>query len=461
MRRPGRGVPQRRRAAGGSATPATLRVRSGSGAASFAVRGSVRRRRPAAGGDGHRRRAGRVRLARPRQPHRRAAGARRASATPCCASCNCRRACAPPRRTKRRSASPTCRAPTASTSPCWRWWRCSPAPSWCSRSCRCRWPGGCRSSRCSACWAWPRASGCCWCWPSRPLIGVVGSVLGLALGTALAALALRLLAGDLGGGYFPGVTPSLQFSAAARGGVRRAGRDRRRWPAAGCRPARRSASRRRRRSRAWAAPRHATAASSGSGPLLLLAGLAAGAGAADRRHPAGGLCVGGAAAARRHRLRAGVRGPAAALDARRRATPLRCWRCERARHERSSATIAVAGVVASLALAVALTVMVASFRESVTQWLDTVLPADLYVRSAAGSAAATRSFCRAGADRGACAQLPGVARVEAAARRRRAARPAAPGRGADRARRWPTRRSACRWSASCCARRAASASAST
>ncbi|MEO5697728.1 MAG: ABC transporter permease [Burkholderiaceae bacterium] len=55
---------------------------------------------------------------------------------------------------------------------------------------------------------------------------------------------------------------------------------------------------------------------------------------------------------------------------------------ERARHQRDSATIAVAGVVASLSLAVALTVMVASFRESVTQWLDTVLPADLYVRAA-------------------------------------------------------------------------------
>ena len=36
----------------------------------------------------------------------------------------------------------------------------------------------------------------------------------------------------------------------------------------------------------------------------------------------------------------------------------------------------MAGVVASLALAVALTVMVASFREAVTRWLDQVLPAD-------------------------------------------------------------------------------------
>jgi len=53
----------------------------------------------------------------------------------------------------------------------------------------------------------------------------------------------------------------------------------------------------------------------------------------------------------------------------------------RARHQRETAAVAVSGVVASLSLAVALTVMVASFRESVTQWLDQVLPADLYVRS--------------------------------------------------------------------------------
>src|SRR5690606_25352087 len=47
------------------------------------------------------------------------------------------------------------------------------------------------------------------------LIGAVGSLAGLLLGTGLAALALRLLAGDLGGGYFPGVRPTLHFSAAA------------------------------------------------------------------------------------------------------------------------------------------------------------------------------------------------------------------------------------------------------
>src|SRR6185436_4569454 len=62
---------------------------------------------------------------------------------------------------------------------------------------------------------------------------------------------------------------------------------------------------------------------------------------------------------------------------------------ERARRMRGTAAVAVSGVVASLSLAVALTVMVASFRESVARWLDVVLPADLYVRSAAGGSSSS------------------------------------------------------------------------
>jgi putative ABC transport system permease protein len=49
-----------------------------------------------------------------------------------------------------------------------------------------------------------RANGCAWCWPNRLLLGVAGSLAGMALGTGLAWLALRLLGGDLGGGYFAG-----------------------------------------------------------------------------------------------------------------------------------------------------------------------------------------------------------------------------------------------------------------
>jgi putative ABC transport system permease protein len=89
---------------------------------------------------------------------------------------------------------------------------------------------------------------------------------------------------------------------------------------------------------------------------------------------------------------------------------------ERARHQRHSATVAVAGVVASLALSVALTVMVASFREAVTQWLDTVLPADLYARAASGSGGgggnSSDTVFLSPEFVGAVRALPGVARVE-------------------------------------------------
>ena len=46
-------------------------------------------------------------------------------------------------------------------------------------------------------------------------LGALGSALGIALGTGLAALALRQLGGDLGGGYFPGVSPPLRFGTGA------------------------------------------------------------------------------------------------------------------------------------------------------------------------------------------------------------------------------------------------------
>jgi putative ABC transport system permease protein len=52
-------------------------------------------------------------------------------------------------------------------------------------------------------------------WMEAAVVGSMGSLLGIALGTGLAALALRLLGGDLGGGYFSGGAPALQWSAMA------------------------------------------------------------------------------------------------------------------------------------------------------------------------------------------------------------------------------------------------------
>jgi putative ABC transport system permease protein len=55
---------------------------------------------------------------------------------------------------------------------------------------------------------------------------------------------------------------------------------------------------------------------------------------------------------------------------------------ERSRDQATEARRSLAGVLVALALAVAMTVMIGSFRESLTRWLDDALPADLYVRSA-------------------------------------------------------------------------------
>ncbi len=214
------------------------------------------------------------------------------------------------------------------------------------------------------------------------LLGLAGSALGLLLGTGLAALALRWLGGDLGGGYFQradGAAPMLQFDAVAALiygalGVVAA-------MAGGWLPAR-AAQR--------LAPAQALKGLGSAGPhtehpwlgLMLIAAAAL----LALAPPIAGLpiaayfavallLVGGIAC-----VPAGV-----GLLLKLMPTPTSApalLAVERARRQRSSATVAVAGVVTSLSLAVALTVMVASFREAVSRWLDVVLPADLYVRTA-------------------------------------------------------------------------------
>jgi putative ABC transport system permease protein len=212
------------------------------------------------------------------------------------------------------------------------------------------------------------------------LLGLAGSVLGLLLGTALAALALRLLAGDLGGGYFPGVAPGLQFDAGSALiygalGVLAA-------VVGGWMPARAAQHLAPAQALKGLSAGNAGAMPAWLGPLLLCAGVPLALAPPIAEIPLaaytsvaclmlGGIaCVPTAVGA----LLAGIAPPSNALA---------LLAVERARHQRHTATIAVAGVVASLSLAVALTVMVASFRDSVTQWLDTVLPADLYVRAGA------------------------------------------------------------------------------
>jgi putative ABC transport system permease protein len=241
------------------------------------------------------------------------------------------------------------------------------------------------------------------------LLGLAGSVAGVALGVALAGLGLRMLGGDLGGGYFAGVAPQLQWSGTAAliygllGTAAAA--------AGGWLPAR----------AAEQLPLAQTLKGVGTGAmrarrraisLLLIAG-----GALLALLPpvqgiplgayisVGLLLVGGitalpwAVALVYDRLAPALRG---------RLLPLLA--VERARRVRESAAVAVSGVVASLSLAVALTVMVASFRDSVAHWLDVVLPADLYLRTGVSSAAADTAWFSPEFVQ-AVAQLPGVRRV--------------------------------------------------
>ena len=241
-------------------------------------------------------------------------------------------------------------------------------------------------------------------------MGLLGSLFGLALGTGLAALALRVLGGDLGGGYFAGVQPALQWSPAAAAvygalGVAAA-------LVGGWWPAR----------QAQQLPPAQTLKGLGAqgGParsgwvgLLLIAASALLASAPPvfgiplaAYAAVGLLLVGGIALlpwtvqALLHTVQPLVRG---------RVLPLLAL--ERARRMRGTAAVAVGGVVASLSLAVALTVMVSSFRGSVIEWLDAVLPAPLYVRMA-GTGTADDAAAFPGGFAEAVARLPGVERVQ-------------------------------------------------
>ncbi len=241
------------------------------------------------------------------------------------------------------------------------------------------------------------------------LLGVVGSLAGLALGTALASAALQLLGGDLGGGYFAGVQPRLQWSlpaallygslgvaAAVAGGW---------WPARA----------------AQALPPAQTLKGMGSasgragrgwvGMVLiaasaLLAALPPVFGIPLAAYVAIGLLLVGGIAL----LPWGVAWLLQRLQPLAVRHPLSLLALERARRMRGTAAIAVGGVVASLSLAVALTVMVASFRGSVIQWLDAVLPSPLYVRSALQAAGGDAALLPPGFAE-AVASLPGVDKV--------------------------------------------------
>ncbi len=245
------------------------------------------------------------------------------------------------------------------------------------------------------------------------LLGIAGSLLGLALGTALAFAALRWLGGDLGGGYFPGVAPALHWDGLAAAGFALLGTAS--ALLGGWMPARRAqalspaqALKGLGDARPTPAPAWPGLALLGLGVLLALAPPLGELPLAAYASVAALLCGGVVLVPALVRLLLWLPGARAGAGRPRHALVLLAL--QRARFQRHSASAAVAGVVASLALSVALTVMVASFRSGVSAWLDQVLPADLYARSSGSSAASDQAWLDPGLA-AAAAALPGVLRV--------------------------------------------------
>ena len=244
-------------------------------------------------------------------------------------------------------------------------------------------------------------------------LGVLGSSAGIALGTALAWLALRMLGGDLGGGYFAGGQPPLLWSVPAAltffalgvlATVVGAW-----WPAQAARGLPPAATLKG-LGIVGQAPAHAwkgVALMAASGLLALVPPLW---GMPLAAYVAVGLMLLGGMALLPWLLER-VLGALHQLWPALLRQPLGMLALERARRMRSSASVAVGGVVASLSLAVALTVMVTSFRGSMMEWLDAVLPSPLYLRAAGGSSKSDAALLPP-ALLDAVRTLPGIARAQ-------------------------------------------------
>lgn len=243
-----------------------------------------------------------------------------------------------------------------------------------------------------------------WVVGEAALLGAIGAVIGLAAGYAIAWLALRNFGPDLGAGFFRGraIVPSiaplslllfaaLGIIAAVFGSTLPAREAARAAPAAALKAA----------DADIVAPAHTT----GIAWSLIAAGVAAAFLPAVADLPVFGylaialILIGGilaipaVAQTALRTLRPPHRVPASLALAHLRATP-----------GRFAATLAA--VVASVALMMSMAIMVASFRQSLDDWLSVMLPADLYLRTGTDSAYFSVD------DERAIAQVRGVARAE-------------------------------------------------
>jgi putative ABC transport system permease protein len=245
-------------------------------------------------------------------------------------------------------------------------------------------------------------------------LGVIGALLGIAAGYALAATALHFFGADLGAGYFSGVRPAVQFTPVAAFVFFALGLG---VALLGCLAPALEAAR--------AAPAVALKSGSDEAALSRLARIwpsllcLAAAALLTRAPPLFelpllGYCaialllVGGIGMM--PRVAAALFGAVNRLAmARPRQRPVPALTLARLANASGQAAIALGGVLASFSLMVAMAIMVSSFRVSVDDWLVHILPADLYVRSGAGGGNTAALGPR---QQAALAAVPGVARIQ-------------------------------------------------
>jgi putative ABC transport system permease protein len=239
------------------------------------------------------------------------------------------------------------------------------------------------------------------------VVGALGAAAGLALGYAGAGFVLRHFGAELGGGYFRGLAPEVTLAwpalflffvlgvlAAVAGSLAPA------LEAAGAAPA--AALRAGDEGRAFERVQRAW-----PGLAVILAGAAL-----TQVGPVGGLPLFGYAAIALLLVGAVMLMPRIALLAFRVApalgpAPARLGLTQ-LRGAPGQAGVSLAAIVAAVSLMVSMAIMVASFRQSLDEWLERILPADLYLRTGPGSDTAYLSS----GDQQAIAGIPAIRRVE-------------------------------------------------
>ncbi len=219
------------------------------------------------------------------------------------------------------------------------------------------------------------------------LIGAVGAALGVFLGQLLAGIVVRELGADLGAGYFSTLSVHLRsdpvalaiflalgIAAAALGALVPAATTAATPPAIALRAGDQD---------------RAQGRLSGSTPGAALMAIAAGLAFAP---PVGDMPLFGYLSIALLLVGAVLlmpRAAALALGLLQTRHPLPAWLAvEQLRGRPGQTSLSMAAILVSVSLMVSMAIMVASFRQSLDDWLARVVPADLYLRSASGGESA-------------------------------------------------------------------------